>query len=125
MEIRINPTSPTDLDALSSTLFVDDSEASVNYFEGVIRLGCRNRAIYNYLASLYSCLDDEGPLFRFLSAHVPAATNLSHDSAADLMLAHAQKERTTMLDLSYVLRTILRTGKHMRSAVRLYMVRVC
>lgn len=121
MEIKINSTSPTDL-AAAPSLFVDEAEASVSYLEGVIKLGSKSTAVYNYLASLYANLDDEGPLFRFLSAHVPAAIDSSHSSAADLILKHADKENSTLLDLSYVLRTVLRTGRHMRSVIKLYMV---
>ena len=123
MEIRITPTGPADFGAAPSELFVNEAVASIRYLEGVIKLGSRSRAIYNYLASLYANLDDEEPLFRFLSTHVPAAFDLSPSNAVDLMIKHADQENSTLLDLSYVLRTILRTGRHMRSAVRLYMVR--
>jgi hypothetical protein len=123
MEIRINPTSPTQ-ENNESMFFVDEPEASVRYLEGVIKLGCRTRAVYNYLASLYANMDDEGPLFRFLSAHVPTDSSQISMGVSELMLNQADKESSTPLDLSFVLRTILRTGKHMRSAVRLYMVSI-
>ena len=116
-----------------SATFVDDVNASIRYMEGVIKLGSQSRAIYNYLTSLYASMEDEGPLFRFLSAHVPPATTTSTTSTlhmssttggggvADLLLKQANEERKSPLDKSYALRTILRTGRHFRSAVKLYM----
>jgi len=111
-----------------SATFVDDENASIRYMEGVIKLGSKSRAIYNYLTSLYAGMEDEGPLFRFLSAHVPPATmfSSSHISGAgggvtELLLKQADEERKSPLDKSYALRTILRTGRHFRSAVKLYM----
>jgi len=98
--------------------------------EGVIKLGSQSRAIYNYLTSLYASMEDEGPLFRFLSAHVPPAmastsssptSTASRDGVSHLLLRQADEERKCPLDKSYALRTILRTGRHFRSAVKLYM----
>jgi len=110
--------------AVSAT-FVDDENASIRYMEGVIKLGSQSRAIYNYLTSLYASMSDEGPLFRFLSSHVPPATSsassMSTSSVSDLLLKQASEERKSPLDKSYALRTILRTGRHFRSAVKLYM----
>lgn len=104
---------------------VDDPNASIRYMEGVIKLGSQSRAIYNYLTSLYANMDDEGPLFRFLSEHVPPAKPSSSISSgsgvSELLLKQAQEERRSPLDKSYALRTILRTGRHFRSAVKLYM----
>ncbi|KAL7484374.1 hypothetical protein ACHAW6_010009 [Cyclotella cf. meneghiniana] len=118
MEIRINPTG-----VVSSESFVDDSEATVRYLEGIIKLGSRSRAIYNYLSTLYANMDDEGPLFRFLSAHIPTAFESSTSSTGftEHMLNHTDDESKALLDMSYVLRTILQTGRHFRSAVKLYM----
>jgi len=116
--------------ASSSSTFVDDENASIRYFEGVIKLGSRSRAIFNYLTSLYAGMDDEGPLFRFLSAHVPPATRSAASpvsigggsgNVGDLLLKQAEEEKKSPLDKSYALRTILRTGRHFRSAVKLYM----
>lgn len=120
MEIRINPTG-----VVSSESFVDDSEATVRYLEGIIKLGSRSRAIYNYLSTLYANMDDESPLFRFLSAHIPTAFESSTSSTGftEHMLNHTDDESKALLDMSYVLRTILQTGRHFRSAVKLYMVR--
>jgi hypothetical protein len=117
MEIKINPTT----DISSSTNFVDDPGASIKYLEGVINLGSRSRAVYNYLTSLYANMSDEGPLLRFLTSHVPTASDTS-SSISDHLLKRAQEDNSTPLDLSYALRTILKTGRHFRSAVRLYMV---
>lgn len=104
-------------------LLVDDENASVKYFEGVIKLGSKNRAIYNYLTLLYANMDDEGPLFRFLSAHIPQTSvpSRSSTSVRELVLKQARDESSSPLDKSYALRTILRTGRHFRSAVKLYM----
>lgn len=112
----------------SSSTFVDDENASVRYMEGVIKLGSKSRAVYNYLTSLYASMEDEGPLFRFISEHVPPATTSSNsntasggDGVSDLLLKQADEERKSPLDKSYALRTILNTGRHFRSAVKLYM----
>ncbi len=104
---------------------VNDPNASITYMEGVIKLGSKSPAIYNYLVSLYAGIEDEGPLFRFLSTHVPPASSstiaIDTGSISDIMLKQAIDEKKTPLDKSYALRTILRTGRHFRSAVKLYM----
>lgn len=104
---------------------VDDPNAAITYMEGVIKLGSKSPAIYNYLISLYASIEDEGPLFRFLSTHVPPATSststIDTGGIGDLLLKQANDEKRTPLDKSYALRTILRTGRHFRSAVKLYM----
>jgi hypothetical protein len=103
---------------------VNDPNASITYMEGVIKLGSQSRAIFNYLTSLYASLEDEGPLFRFLSVHVlPAASSpvSSGGGVGALILKQAEDERNCLLDKGYALRTILRTGRHFRSAVKLYM----
>lgn len=107
-----------------SSTFVNDPNASISYFEGVIKLGSHSRAIFNYLTSLYASLEDEGPLFRFLSTHVPSAASLpicTGSSVGAIILKQAEEERSCPLDKGYALRTILRTGRHFRSAVKLYM----
>jgi len=108
--------------ALSGS-FVDDENASVKYFEGVIALGSKSRAVFNYLTSLYAGMEDEGPLFRFLSTHVPSSNYSARngDNVGELMLRQAHDERLSPLDKSFALRTILRMGRHYRSAVKLYM----
>jgi hypothetical protein len=104
--------------------FVNDPNASISYFEGVIKLGSQSRAIFNYLTLLYASLEDEGPLFRFLSTHVPPAASLpmcTSGGVGAIILKQAEEERSCPLDKGYALRTILRTGRHFRSAVKLYM----
>lgn len=107
----------------SYSTFVNDPNASITYMEGVIKLGSQSRAIFNYLTSLYAGLEDEGPLFRFLSAHVPPAASpvSTGGGVGALILKQAEEERNCLLDKGYALRTILRTGRHFRSAVKLYM----
>lgn len=109
-------------DSGTNPSFVNDPNASITYFEGVIKLGSSSRAIYNYLTSLYARLEDEGPLFRFLSVSVPAAASVPFgQSVSDILLRQAEEERNCPLDRGYALRTILKTGRHFRSAVKLYM----
>ena len=111
-----------------SATFVDDENSSIWYMEGLIKLGSKSRAIYNYLTSLYAGMEDEGPLFRFLSAHVPPATMFSSSPTSsagggvtELLLKQADEERKSPLDKSYALCPILRTGTHFWSAMKLYM----
>lgn len=91
--------------------FVDDSTASVTYFEGAITLGCRSPAVYNYLVSLYVNFDDETPLFDFISKHVSTGATLPG----------MQPKQSSPLDMNYALSTILQSGRHFRSAIKLYM----
>jgi hypothetical protein len=100
--------------------FVYDSSVSTKYLEGVIKLGCRSSAIYSFLISLYVKLEDEEPLFKFLSAHVPAAAAAS-DASKLAGLYDGDSDLSGPLDMSYALRTILGTGRHFRSAIKLYM----
>ena len=100
--------------------FVDDPTVSTKYLEGVIKLGCRSSAIYSFLVSLYVNLEDEEPLFKFLSAHVPAAATVS-EASKRAGLGFADDGVSGPLDMSYALRTILGTGRHFRSAIKLYM----
>ena len=104
----------SDAPGMSDDTFVDDEHAAIKYLEGVIKHGCRSVAIYNYLVSLYACLDDEGPLFRFLSALIPNASKGGGTLAGEGSLG-------CPLDMSYALRKTLKTGRHYRSAVKLYM----
>lgn len=100
--------------------FVDDPNVSRKYLEGVIKLGCRSSAIYSFLISLYVKLEDEEPLFKFLSTHVPAAATAS-DVSRSAGLGFGDAGISGPLDMSYALRTILRSGRHFRSAIKLYM----
>jgi hypothetical protein len=100
--------------------FVDHPNVSTKYLEGVIKLGCRSSAIYSFLISLYVKLADEEPLFKFLSTHVPAAAAAS-DASRKAGLAFDDGGLSGPLDMSYALRTILGTGRHFRSAIKLYM----
>lgn len=124
MQYERKRSSNTFAEEKDDSAFVDDENASIKYLEGVIAQGSRSRAVFNYLTSLYSAMHDEGPLFRFLSTHVPpSASSLSSNSGgiSELMLKQAQEEMSSPLDKSHALRTILRTGRHFRSAVKLYM----
>jgi hypothetical protein len=100
--------------------FVDDPNVSTKYLEGAIKLGCRSSAIYSFLISLYVKLADEEPLFKFLSAQVPAAA-VASDASRKAGLAFSDEGLSAPLDMSYALRTILGTGRHFRSAIKLYM----
>jgi hypothetical protein len=115
-----------DSDIGNAASFVDDSSILVKYLEGVIKQGCRNSAIYSYLISLYVKLEDEEPLLAFLSNHVPSASTLTAASkramlAGDHHFHAAGRDDTGPLDMSYALRTVLGTGRHFRSAIKLYM----
>jgi hypothetical protein len=108
---------------LHASSFADDPDVSINYLEGVIKQGCRSSAVYSYLVSLYAKLEDEEPLFVFLSAHVPVS-ELSMGAAtrgAFSAPAANQEDISSPLDMSYALRTVLGTGRHFRSAIKLYM----
>lgn len=105
--------------------FVDDETASFKYLEGVIKLGCRSSAIYSYLISLYVAMDDEEPLLKFLTSQVPGAASLSSAATRTFLSQNGSTQYedgiTSPLDMSYALRTILETGRHFRSAIKLYM----
>jgi hypothetical protein len=109
------------IDDMSKTAsFVDDSSVSTKYLEGVINQGCRSSAIYSYLISLYTKLEDEEPLYAFLSEHVPAMASVN-DASRKAHLSGPSEELPAPLDMSYALRTVLATGRHFRSAIKLYM----
>jgi hypothetical protein len=109
-----------DLSVSKAASFVNDSSFSTKYLEGVIRLGCRSSAIYSYLISLYAKLEDEEPLYKFLSEQVPVMES-ANDAARKAPLARQGEELSAPLDMSYALRTVLATGRHFRSAIKLYM----
>lgn len=108
---------------LHANSFVDDPDVSINYLEGVIKQGCRSSAVYSYLLSLYAKLEDEEPLFVFLSTHVPVSeiTLEASTRGAFSSLDASQEDVASPLDMSYALRTVLGTGRHFRSAIKLYM----
>jgi len=99
--------------------FVDEP-VTTKYLEGVIKLGCQNSAIYSFLISLYIDMVDEEPLYKFLCEHVPSASATSR-TAQKGRGAYIDEGFTGPLDMSYALRTILGTGRHFRSAIKLYM----
>jgi Pep3/Vps18/deep orange family len=101
--------------------FVDDPSVSIKYLEGVIKLGCRSSAIYSFLISLYVEMADEEPLYKFLLTHVPSASLVSDASRKAGLHSHTDDGLSGPLDMSYALRTILGTGRHFRSAIKLYM----
>jgi hypothetical protein len=108
--------------------FVDDDTATIKYLEGVIKLGCRNSSVFSYLISLYVAMDDEEPLLKFLKVHVPAASTAAEATRKAMLTSSREKLHQlkdtlsgSPLDMSYALRTILNTGRHFRSAIRLYM----
>lgn len=121
----------TDIYGGGSIAFKDDPHVSIKYLEGVIKQGCRISAIFSFLISLYAKLEDEEPLFRFLCIHVPAATTYA-DAAKNALLncdrtqqqqqmIIGDEEYSSPLDMSYALRTVLSSGRHFRSAIKLYM----
>ena len=63
---------------------------------------------------------DEEPLYKFLCEHVPSASATSR-TAQKGRGAYIDEGFTGPLDMSYALRTILGTGRHFRSAIKLYM----
>lgn len=92
-------------------LFVDNNMSSITYFEGSITLGCRSAAVYNYLVSLYVDVGDEIPLFDFITKHISTTAKTPG----------SPPKQSTPLDMNYALSTILQSGRHFRSAIRLYM----
>eukprot|EP00977_Amphora_coffeiformis_P028615 scaffold36418_cov191-Amphora_coffeaeformis.AAC.2 len=103
--------------------FSDDPNAATKYLEGVIKKGCRVSAVYRYLISLYTRMDDEEPLLSFLTNHLPVSSSAS-DATRKALLAGERGPDSALrgpLDMSYALRTVLSSGRHYRSAIRLYM----
>lgn len=122
VEIRIDGEKNAEERNFQTETFVDGSHASIKYLEGVIAQGCQSTAVFNFIISLYSDMEDEAPLFRFLSTHVPAASAALR-STRDISNSSTfyRTKKDAPLDMSYALRVILRTGRHYRSAVKLYM----
>jgi len=112
-------------DISNAASFVDDASVSTKYLEGVIKQGCRSSAVYSYLISLYAKLEDEEPLYNFLSTHVPTTSSMTDAAKKALLsgdrLRASADDVNSPLDMSYALRTVLSTGRHFRSAIRLYM----
>jgi vacuolar protein sorting-associated protein 18 len=96
--------------------FIDDSSVSAKYLEGVIKLGCQSSAVFSYLVSLYSKMEDEEPLLKFLTSRLPQTS-----SSRESILAKQEDDSLTLLDMPFALRTVLSTGRHYRSAIKLYM----
>jgi hypothetical protein len=127
----VGPSSSNLENNTGATAFVDDPQVSIKYLESVIQQGCRNSAIFSFLVSLYAKLEDEEPLYRFLSVHVPTATTFADAAMSALMacdrttpqqmMSIGDEEFSTPLDMSYALRTVLSSGRHFRSAIKLYM----
>ena len=103
--------------------FTDDPGAAVRYLEGVIKKGCKVSAVYTYLISLYTKMEDEEPLLSFLTKHLPVGSSTS-DGTRKALLAGERGPDSALrgsLDMSYALRAVLSSGRHYRSAIRLYM----
>lgn len=105
---------------------LNDSNVAINYLEGVVTQGCRNGAVFRYLLSLYVAMENEEPLLAFLSQHVSATSSMV-DAAKKAILAGdrpqlgADDPSSTPLDMSFALRAVLGSGRHFRSAIKLYM----
>jgi hypothetical protein len=97
--------------------FVDEP-VTTKYLEGVIKLGCQSSAIFSFLISLYVDMADEEPLYKFLSEHVSSAASASEKAGRGALVGEGF---SGPLDMSHALRTILGTGRHFRSAIKLYM----
>ena len=113
-------------DMSKSLSFVDNSSVSTKYLEGVIKQGCRSSAVYSCLISLYAKLEDEEPLLEFLTAQVDATSTVTDAVkkarlSSEQLRASASNDLQSPLDTSCALRTVLSTGRHFRSAIKLYM----
>ncbi|GKY91107.1 hypothetical protein MPSEU_000083500 [Mayamaea pseudoterrestris] len=111
-------------DVTSVGSFEDAPFAVSGYLEGIIKLGCCSSAVFSYLISLYTKRDDEEPLYEFLSVHVPT-TSLENDAAmravrAGVLNVSQNVLASPPLDMSFALRTVLKSGRHFRSAILLY-----
>jgi vacuolar protein sorting-associated protein 18 len=105
---------------------MNDSNVAIKYLEGVVKLGCRSGAVFRYLMSLYAAMDDEEPLLAFLTNHVSGTSSVIDAAkkaflAGDRPYAGTDDTSSTPLDMSYALRAVLGTGRHFRSAIKLYM----
>ena len=114
------------MDFKESTRDLTDSNVAINYLEGVVTQGCRNGAVFRYLLSLYVAMDNEEPLLAFLSQHVSATSSLVDAAKKAILVGDrpqfgADDPSSTPLDMSYALRAVLGSGRHFRSAIKLYM----
>lgn len=105
----------------TTALFVEDANAAIRYLEGVINQGCRISAIFSYLISLYAKLEDEEPLLKFLTVHVSSASAWDDSLPSKDRLGLIDYGQSGPLDMSAALRTVLESGRHYRSAIKLYM----
>lgn len=103
--------------------FENDSTAVTKYLESVIRLGCRSTSVYSYLISLYTKLEDEEPLYNFLFANIHMSTSANDAAKKTVQVGTQQRsqyELSSPLDMPFALRTVLKSGRHFRSAILLY-----
>jgi vacuolar protein sorting-associated protein 18 len=116
----------TSIDPKHESSSESNLNVAINYLEGVVKQGCRNGAVFRYLLSLYIAMDNEEPLLEFLSTHVSATSSMV-DAIKKAILAGdrpqlgADDPSSTPLDMSYALRAVLGSGRHFRSAIKLYM----
>ena len=104
--------------------FVDNDEFAMKYLSGVVKKGCRHSAIISYLIHLYAGLSDENHLYNFLNELLPSAETVNAVIAKDKRPSTTKStvnEISSALDMPQALRTVLSTGRHFRSAIRLYM----
>jgi vacuolar protein sorting-associated protein 18 len=113
-ELRVNE------DAHRVGSFEEDPDAVSKYLEGVIKLGCRSSSLFSYLVALYAKLDDEEPLYNFLSIYVPMVGAVHAARKRAVRPGVEQNTPQVPLDMSFALRTVLKSGRHFRSAILLY-----
>ena len=120
LELQINRTM-----ILTTASFVEDANAAIRFLEGVIQQGCRTSAIFSYLISLYAKLEDEEPLLKFLTTHVPGSSAWTDATTKSLLSGDraigADYGLSGPLDMGAALRIVLASGRHYRSAIKLYM----
>jgi len=116
LELRLNRTM-----ILTTASFVEDEKAAIRYLEGVINQGCRISAVFSYLISLYAKLTDEEPLLKFLTVHVPGTSAWNNATSKSAAIRNEAYSLSGPLDMSAALRTVLASGRHYRSAIKLYM----
>ena len=80
----------------------EQQEGIVKYLEGAVKLGCNSVAVHNFLVTVYVGLQDELPLDRYLISVLADKNEYS-------------------VDKSFALRCTLKSLRHHRSAVKLYM----
>jgi vacuolar protein sorting-associated protein 18 len=99
----------------------DDEDVSMRYLASVVQQGCRSSAVWNYLVSLYIRLENEDPLYDFLASNIPDAPVPSDAKSILLANMHDNDSYSIPLDLSFAMRAVLGSGRHFRSAIKLYM----